>query len=88
MPLKLFPPVFGIMLNSGPPRSTSPSPPEIVIWTLRRLTDRIAETRDATTVERRPDVHAIDLVRAFVAAAAARGEEVVRFAGADIEPVA
>ena len=32
MPLNRLPPVFGIMLKEGPPRSTSPNPPEMVIW--------------------------------------------------------
>ncbi len=32
-PLKLLPPVFGMMLKDGAPRSTSPRPPEIETWT-------------------------------------------------------
>ena len=32
MPLNLLPPVLGIMLKDGPPRSISPSPPAIVTW--------------------------------------------------------
>src|SRR5215212_9592983 len=32
-PAKLLPPVFGIMLKAGPPRSTSASPPAIVTCT-------------------------------------------------------
>ena len=52
---------------------------------LGRLTNRIAEARDAAAVERRPDVHAVDLNRAFIATSAARGEEVRGHTGADIE---
>ena len=33
VPLNMLPPVLGTRLNCGPPRSVSPRPPAIVIWT-------------------------------------------------------
>ncbi len=52
---------------------------------LGRFADRITEAGDAAAIERRPDVHAVDLNRAFIAASTARGEEVGGHAGADVE---
>ena len=51
----------------------------------RRFADRIAEAGHAAAVERRPDIHAVDLNRAFVAAAAARREEIGRDGGAHVQ---
>src|SRR6185503_18666542 len=48
---------------------------------LGRFADRIAETGDAAAVEGRPDVHAVDLDRTFIASASSGGEEVRRDAG-------
>ena len=45
----------------------------------------VAEPGDAAAVERRSDVHAVDLDRAFVAASAACGEEVHHRIGARVE---
>ena len=48
--------------------------------------DRVAETGHAAAVERRPDVHPVDLDGAFVAASAPRREEIGAHARADVQP--
>ena len=55
---------------------------------LGRVVHVVHVARDAAAVARRPDVQAVDLDRALVAAAAARGEEVVAGRTPVLKPVA
>src|SRR4029450_7011873 len=56
-----------------------------------RVDEIVGKARDAATAERRPDIHAVELNRAFVAASAARGEEEIhgrpghRYSGVHVE---
>ena len=45
VPLNVLPPVLGMMLNAGPPRSLSPMPPATVTWTSCAFTNRRQSSR-------------------------------------------
>ena len=78
VPLNVLPPVLGMMLNAGPPRSTLAHAARDGHLDLLRVHEIVGEARDAAAAERRPDVHAVHLDRAFVAASAPRREEEIR----------